>query len=179
MSPGPLPTAADAEHLTLVLRRSVALGTGRVSDVAMEGSFRKLRSQVFRLRLTYDGGTENAPRSLILKTGHVEHDADPLSTVGRHEVAFYRDVASRMCAGVVPHCFEAVWNETQGWYLLLEDLTDSHFIVTEWPLPPRRKQCETIIETQARLHAVWWDNPVLGSSVGRWRSAADMDAMLQ
>jgi hypothetical protein len=179
MTPEPLPRAADAEHLTLILRRSGALCAGRVCDVAMESSLRKLRSHVFRLRLTYDGKAEDAPRSLIFKTGHLAQNADPSSNVGRHEVAFYSDVASRLAARVVPRCFEAVWDATEGWHLLLEDLTESHFIPTEWPLPPAREQCETIVEAQARLHAAWWDDPGLGLSVGRWRSAADMNATLQ
>jgi hypothetical protein len=33
--------------------------------------------------------------------------------------------------------FEAHWEaETETWRLLLEDLTESHYIATVWPLPP-------------------------------------------
>lgn len=179
MAPELLPSAADAEHLTLVLRRSGVLSTGRVSNVVIENVLRKLRSRLLRLHLTYDGDAENAPRSLIVKTGHREQNSDPLSVVGRQEVAFYADIASRMSAPAVPRCFEAVYEAAEGWHLLLEDLTESHFIVTEWPLPPSTEQCETIVEAQARLHAAWWDDPHLGLSVGQWRSAADFDATLQ
>jgi predicted TIM-barrel fold metal-dependent hydrolase len=41
----------------------------------------------------------------------------------------------------VPRCFEAVEaTDTSAWHLLLEDLTDTHFIATAWPLPPTLEQ---------------------------------------
>jgi hypothetical protein len=52
--------------------------------------------------------------------------------------------------------------------LLLEDLTDTHFIATEWPLPPTLAQCETMVRGLARFHGAWWDSPHLGTSVGIW-----------
>jgi len=110
----------------------------------MESSLRKLRSHTLRLRLTYDRDAGQAPRSLILKTGHLDRNADPSSNIGHHEVVFYRDIASRMSDRVVPRCFEAVWEMPDDWHLLLEDLTEYHFIATEWPLPPAREQCESI-----------------------------------
>jgi thiamine kinase-like enzyme len=80
----------------------------------------------------------------------------------------------------VPSCFEAV--EATGaavWHLLLEDLTDSHFIATEWPLPPTIEQYESIVTALARIHAAWWDNPLLGASVGSWRDADAIGRDLQ
>jgi len=70
-------------------------------------------------------------------------------------------------------------SDTSAWHLLLEDLTDSHFIATEWPLPPTLEQCESIIRAQARFHAAWWDNPLLGASVGSWRDADALDRELR
>jgi thiamine kinase-like enzyme len=67
----------------------------------------------------------------------------------------------------VPRCFETVdATGSTAWHLLLEDLTDSHFIATTWPLPPSREQCENIVQAWARFHAAWWDDPRLGASVG-------------
>src|SRR5260221_4912817 len=45
--------------------------------------------------------------------------------------------AAAMSLRLVPHCFDAVWDpDANAWHLLLEDLTDSHFVLPNWPLPP-------------------------------------------
>lgn len=161
MSTGPLQIAIKAEHLTDALRRSGALGDGRVCNVVVESSRATLLSNIIRLRLTYDGDASHAPNSVILKTALPERIGG-LWNAGRQEVAFYTQVAAVMSGRLVPRCFEAVWDtDTKAWHLLLEDLTDSHVIATTWPLPPPMDQCETIVHARARFHAEWWDDPRL------------------
>jgi hypothetical protein len=168
-----LPSAASAEHLTAALRKCGALGEGSVREVAVESSRDTLLSHIIRLRLSYDGAASGAPRSVILKVAHAAW-ADKLWMAGRHEAAFYTDVAPLMPAGLVPGCFEASWNEnTKAWHLLLEDLTDSHFIATAWPLPPTTAECASVVQALARVHAAWWDHPRLGNSVGVWQDDDD------
>lgn len=179
MTADALPQAASVDHLTITLRQSGVLGDGRVSDVSVISSFRKLRSHTRRLRLDYDSPGADAPHSLILKTGHLDRDARP-SYANRNEIAFYREVAPTLPGRVVPRCFEAVEaTDISTWHLLLEDLTDSHVIATEWPLPPTMEQCESMVRTLARFHAAWWDHPRLGISTGRWRDTNDFDRDLQ
>ena len=134
--PEDLPRAAQPEYLTDALRRAGALGTGRVCDVVLESSKPTILSRIIRLRLSYDGPAADAPASLILKTGLPER-ADARRNPGQYEVAFYTQVAAAIPEAPVPCCFDAVWNEdTNDWHLLLEDLTDSHFTLTYWPMPP-------------------------------------------
>ena len=174
-----LPSAANAEHLTEALRQAGALGGARVCNVVVISSFQKLRSHTFRLRLDYEGVIGDAPSSVILKMGHLDSAGRP-SYANRHEIAFYRDIASALPERLVPVCFEAVEaTGASGWHLLLEDLTDSHFIATEWPLPPTLEQCESIVRAQSRFHAAWWDSPLLGTSVGSWRDADVLDRDLR
>ena len=52
------------------------------------------------------------------------------------------------------------------WHLLLEDLTDTHEIATQWPLPPDETPCRRMVQTLARFHAAWWDDPRLGVEIG-------------
>jgi thiamine kinase-like enzyme len=67
----------------------------------------------------------------------------------------------------VPRCYDAVFDETAGrFHLLLEDLSETHAVVSGWPLPPTDAQCERIVETYARFHAAWWDDARLGHGVG-------------
>jgi hypothetical protein len=175
-----LPRATKAEHLTGVLHQSGALPHhGRVCNVEAKSSLAKLRSLTLRLHLTYEGPAGNAPSSVILKTGHLDSAGRSLYA-NLHEIAFYRDIAPTLPERLVPRCFETVEaTDTSAWHLLLEDLTDSHFVATEWPLPPTMVQCESIVQTQARVHATWWDDPRLGVSVGRWRDADTMDHHLR
>jgi hypothetical protein len=122
------------------LRRSGALGEGCVSDVVVENSRKTILSRIIRLSLSCKGAAAEAPGSLIRKTGLPER-VDAKWNSGRHEVAFYMPVAAAMSAHIVPRCFDVVWDpDTNAWHLLLEDLTDSHFVLTNWPLPPTLAQ---------------------------------------
>lgn len=162
----PIPEAANAKYLTDVLRRNGVLGSGHVRDVEVLSPIRKLRSITFQVRLDYEEPATNSPTSIILKMGHLDSAGHPSYANGR-EMAFYRDVAPALPERLAPRCFEAVEaTETSTWHLLLEDLTDSHFIATEHPLPPTLPQCEAIVQAWGKLHAAWWDDPRLGTSIG-------------
>jgi Phosphotransferase enzyme family len=163
-----LPAAADARHLTDVLRRGGVLDKeGFVREVAVESSRPTILSRITRLALVYDRAVA-APRTLILKSD-LPNAPSGLWQSGRHEVAFYTDVAAATPVRFAPRCFDADWNdETKAWHLLLEDLGDSHMIATAWPVPPTVAQCERILQAYARFHAAWWDDARLGKSVGIW-----------
>jgi thiamine kinase-like enzyme len=162
----PLPPAANAERLTEALRKSGALPHGGVRRAEVVSSAKKLRSHTLRLRLDYEGLVGDAPNTIILKMGHLDGAGRSLYA-NRQEMAFYRDVAPALPELLVPRCFEVVEaDETSAWHLLLEDLTESHFIATEWPLPPSPEQYKAIAQVQARFHAAWWDSPQFGVSVG-------------
>jgi len=170
----PLPAAASAEHLDAALRRSGVIGSARVRDVAVVSSLKKLRSHTLRLSLGYEGQAADAPSSTILKMGHLD-SAGRSTYANAREIAFYRDIAQAGSAGLVPRCFEIVEaTDTSAWHLLLEDLTDSHFIATEWPLPPTFAECESIVQALARFHAAWWDSPRLGALRGGWPALDDL-----
>ena len=124
------------ESLTRALRRSGILGKGVVSAVEGENARSTILSRIVRLRLAYEGEAAGAPLSLIFKTGLPERLTGAWNG-GRQEVAFYAKIAAATPPGILPRCFEAEWDEkTNDWRLLLEDLGDSHKIVTTWPLPP-------------------------------------------
>jgi len=60
-----LPPAVHAEHVAGALRRSGALGDGRVRDVVVESSRATIVSQIIRLRLFYDGAAATHPGRLF------------------------------------------------------------------------------------------------------------------
>src|SRR5262245_7221462 len=177
--PEPPPRTTDPEYLTEALRRAGARNPARVVNVTVMSSLKKLRSHTLRLRLDYNGPAGDAPSSVILKMGHLD-GAGRSSYANPREIAFYRDVAPAVPTGVAPHCFDVVEaTDTSAWHRLLEDLADSHCIATAWPLPPTFSQCESIVRAQARFHAAWWDNPLLGLSARGWRDTDAVDRDLQ
>jgi thiamine kinase-like enzyme len=152
------------ERLTETLHRGGGLGTGRVIEVGVETSRTTLLSTIERLRLRYAGG--EGPATLIRK--QPRHDVAPeLANILRNEIAFYDRVAPAT-PGRLPRCYGIGGGEGGLGSLLLEDLTDSHAIVSEWPVPPTLEQCERIMETYAGFHGQWWDDARLGDSIGTW-----------
>jgi hypothetical protein len=157
-----LPRAASAEHLTDALRRSGALGDGRVCDVVVESERATVLSRILRLRLTYEAACR--------RRAELHHPQDRAPGPRRRCVGrgpprgrVLRSGCLRNAGGLVPRCFEAFYDvDTRDGYLLLEDLTDSHVIATVWPLPPTMEQCERILQARARFHAAWWDDPSPG-----------------
>ena len=150
-----------------------------VKDVTIISDRPTLVSRIIRLRLTYDGPANALPGSLIVKTGLAEQPGSEWSG-GNKEVAFYSDVAPSLPPGLVPRCFDAHHADaTTPWHLVLEDLTDTHALATEWPLPPSEAQCRTIMGSFGRFHAAWWEDPRLGVSVGARLDDAALDRRIQ
>jgi phosphotransferase family enzyme len=169
----------STSQIDAALRCCGVLRDGSVRSVAVESSRNTILSRIARLRLEYDGNAGNAPQTLILKTGRPDRRGGGWMA-GRQEVAFYCDVAAAMEQRLVPCCFAAHWDEaTEDWHLLLEDLGESHYTATTWPLPPTLAQCEHIIETLARFHACWWNDARLGTSIGVLRDDAAVARLLQ
>ncbi len=171
MTPPQLPAVTEPAALTAALRKAGVLDAGAVREVKVLHHRDTLVSQIIRLGLRYVGDSEGAPHSLILKMAHAAY-AKAMPMAGRHEVAFYTNLAPRLPPGITLRCFDRHFDEeSQTWHLLLEDLTDSHEIATPWPLPPARDQAMAIVTTLARWHAAWWDHVSLGESIGAWASA--------
>jgi hypothetical protein len=109
----------------------------------------------------------NSPASVVLKMGLLDSGGRP-SYANRRELAFYRDAAPALPERLVPRCFEAAEvTEARPWHPLLEDLTESHFIATEHPLPPTFLQCQSIVQAWGQLHAALWADPRLDLFAGR------------
>jgi hypothetical protein len=175
----PLLRLINPAHLNAILEQAGVLGDARVRDVAIVSDRLTLVSQIIRLRITYHGPASALPDSLILKTGRPERPGTEWLN-GPKEVAFYRDVAPSLPAGLVPRCFEARQADaTTPWHLVLEDLTETHALATEWPLPPSDAQCRVIVGSLARLHAAWWDDKRLGVTIGEQRDKAAADRFIR
>jgi hypothetical protein len=161
-----LPSTMEPAQLTARLCAAGVLSGGRVTSVRSVHSFPTVLSHFHRLKLDYEGRADGAPRHLYLKTGLPGSPGAAMDS-GRREVAFYAAVGPATPAALLPRCFEAeAAPDGSTWHLLLEDLTDTHFIATQWPVPPTVAQTETIMRCRARFQAAWWDHPKLGNGIG-------------
>lgn len=175
----PLLPLISAAHLDAILERAGVLGGARVQNVIVISDRPTLMSRIIRVQLTYDGPAADIPASLILKAAHPEQRGSEWAN-GRQEVTFYSDVAPSLPVGLVPRCFEAHHADaTSPWHLVLEDLTETHAVATEWPLPPSEAQCRTIVGSLGRLHAAWWEDPRLGVTIGTGLDDAAMDRFIR
>lgn len=171
-----LPAAIEPDQLTERLRTAGVLPEGRVTSVRSVHAFPTVLSHLHRLKLEYEGAAAaHAPRHLYLKTGLPGAPGAVLDS-GRREVAFYTTVAPATPAGLLPYCVDAqAAPDGTTWHLLLQDLTDTHFIASQWPLPPTVAETEMIMRCRARFQAAWWDHPRLGDGVGHRPSDGEID----
>jgi hypothetical protein len=71
----PLPVGVGPAELTEALRRASALADqASVREITVQNAHSTILSRIFRLRLTYDRITPDAPGSVILKTGLPERN---------------------------------------------------------------------------------------------------------
>jgi len=158
-------------QLTERLRVSGALPFGRVTAVHAEERRTTILSAIVPLRVEYSADAPGeAPTRLLLKASRGGLDSS-LQFVGEREVAFYSRAAPLMPGGPFPRCYDAEYSAGR-FHLLLEDLSETHMVLSEWPLPPSVEACERIVDTWAIFHAYWWRHPRLGREVGTFLDEA-------
>ncbi len=144
----------DPEHispddLTARFRANGVLPTGRVTAVHPGERRPTIISMIIPLRLEYSADAPpDAPTRTILKTDRAGLDPS-LPGIGEREVMFYRRAAPVMPGALLARCFDAEYSDGR-FHILLEDLSETHTILTQWPLPPSDEACAQIISSAAR-----------------------------
>lgn len=154
------------EYLTDLFRRSGILDRGEVIKVTKKLTKKLHVSVVSRLEVGYSADSPaSVPRNLFLKVS--TPDLPKVVSSGRgKEVEFYNSVAPEMDEPPFIRCYDAAFSpETSEYYLLMEDLSETHS-QPKSPLPPSIEQSEAAVECLARLHAFWRDHPKLGNGIG-------------
>ena len=165
------------QWLSEVLRREGSLNRGHVVGIKRTASRALLFSTVSHLEIEYSADAPAAaPGRLFLKVSN--SSLMPMASAARpsDELEFYNSIASMMKAAPVPRCYDAAFSsETGSSYLLLEDLSETHYS----PLLPSFQECERAVDCLAELHAFWWEHTQLGKRVGRTLSEQEISAMAQ
>ncbi len=169
------------DRLTETLIAAGALTRGHVVALDFDTqSFNKgFLSNIATLKVHYSAEAEGArPTNLFLKM--TKPDLHPeLWSRSWHEVQFYQAVAQAGIDLPIPRCYDAGYDShSQLSHLLLDDLSSTHFQRPQ-PLPPSNRQCELIMESLARVHASWWNNPRLGTEIGERLTREGADATHQ
>jgi hypothetical protein len=171
------------EWLTAVLQKQGSLPHGRVTAVTAGQAQRTFASSVWRLKVSYSAdATSSAPPALFLKL------SNPALAPGQfdrqqvqQEIIFYSVIAPLMDAAFTIPCYDAAYQpDTGASHLLLKDVSDTHIAGSD---PLSEGHCQRAVDGLARLHAFWWDHPLLGRDIGRfptqeerqqdWRNAAE------
>jgi thiamine kinase-like enzyme len=148
----------SADWLAEVLRDAGALAAQRVSvvrstQIGMEIGF---LSRTLRVELEYDGPSEGAPRSLIVKQ---EPAPGPYLAAERNlsaferEIRFYREIAPRVALRL-PRIYHAEVGPS-GAVLVMEDLSRLRFVDQVRGL--HQGEVMQALREVAKLHAVFWD----------------------
>lgn len=162
--------------LTERLRQNRHLTQGAVLKLRIN-YFKTIFSHIYRLEATYSTDTAPAlPSKLLLKIPFPDNEAS--LKMGKDEVAVYHAIRETMSDPPTVRCFDAVYSqESQSSYLLLEDLSGTHYH-SETPLPPPRRQSELCVEALAQFHAFWWEHPDLGTKVGELFNETSLNGLV-
>ncbi len=147
------PDQVTPQWLTARLAECGLLQAGAVTGLHFrpERSIPIAAARITYLELEFSEGTcLSIPHNLVLKFA-----------IGSKEHFFYSTIAVAMPTALWPVCYTSAYHpDADVSWLLLEDLSRTHF-QTQWPIPPDYACCAASLETLARLHAAWWDDPRL------------------
>ena len=161
---------------------TAALCDGRVTDASVVGYAAELigdgtgfMSQLYRLRLEYDGDAAGLPRSLVLKLPSSDpHMRSYFDRVGQNqrEALFYRQRVADGLLHTPLSYYCGADTSTGDTALLLEDLSDSRQGDSVAGCTP--EEAALAVTQLARFQAAWWGSPRLDAL--DWLPSKDSEA---
>ncbi len=147
------------DWLTQVLRDKGVLSSGHVTAVEQTSTTHQASLNYF-LRLQYSSDTPaTVPQTLFLKLSRPERL--PLTA---SEVEYYTKIVVQTPLKITPFCYSAEFDTQKGAYhILLEDVSKTHTGLS-LSYPPIPAHALSMAKTLARLHAYWWEKPILNTT---------------
>ena len=173
------PEDVSAEWLTAALSGSGVLDRGEAVAVRVTFSKTLQVSQVAHLEIKYSPDVPaSAPRKLFLKLSLQDESTAAQPNIRNSEIDFYRTVASKTPSPELINCYHATLASEAGEsVLLLEDLSETH-LQSPQREAPSLEFSRSAVECLARFHAHWWDDPRVGTEVGKIFDAAWLGSFL-
>ena len=124
-------------------------------------------STVARIKVWYENPDSHLPADFFLKLTPGSATDSYSIDIGKKEVEFYKRLAPEMGCPALVRCFDATYSEASGRSsILMEGLSETHSQPEQNTAP-----CETLsrlaVKALAEAHAVWWNSPQLGKTVGQ------------
>ncbi len=157
-----------AAWLTHVLRTRGYLLRGEVASVHQAKQFTTFTSTIVHIEVCYTDDAElPASSRLLMKMTHPDLSPESTRETVKREIAFYRAILANNAYDLpVPRCYDVAFSPELGkFHLLLDDLSQTHHIPHEWPVPPPVSQCQLVIDSLAKLHARWWGITGFGEDI--------------
>jgi len=124
-------------------------------------------STVVRLFVEFSHSNHSIPRDIFLKSTPGSINDPYAKGIGKSEVEFYKKVAPEISCPPLVQCFEAVYDsETDHSHILMEDLSATHS-QPDQGRAPFETESVMAVETLAKAHAVYWNDPRLGKEIGK------------
>jgi Ecdysteroid kinase-like family len=173
------PEQVTPEWLTNVLCKGGFLNRGKVTNIRNKLTKRLPLSVVSRLEVNYSADVPAfAPTKLFLKISAPNLLQVVSSENQNKEVEFYNLIAREMGDPPFIRCYDAAYSlESGNYYLLLDDLSETHF-QSEPPHLPSKMYCESAVECLAQLHAFWWEDSRLGKKIGKLFADSELNAFV-
>lgn len=165
MSINKKPDFLNPEKLTDVLERNKFIHGEKITGIKYRKS-ETITSIIYNLKLKFDKDSDSVDglKKMVLKVTKPDFELD-----GKKENDFYKKNLSSEKNVAVPICYEAKYDKkNKECYILMQDVTDTHHEISDYPLPPTFKYIEKAIDSLAGVHAFWWNNPDLGINIGRF-----------
>lgn len=152
--------------LTAVLYEQEVLHQGAVIQVTASQPYTGFASRTWRLQPVYSSdASTDVPRMLFLKCSRAdlvpgERDTNKV----RREIDYYQRLAPLMSSVPSVPCYAASYDaHSETSHLLLLDVSETHTTCSGAGHPTNPQNAVRVL---ARLHAFWWDSPLLESHVG-------------
>ncbi|NKB70534.1 MAG: phosphotransferase [Candidatus Latescibacteria bacterium] len=140
---------------------------GTVTKITVLASFTTPPSTLHRLEVEAILDGRRRAHRLILKLPRRYEDNEALTqsrfNMAANEIGIYRAAFLEHRDLPIPQCFAAAADgSTQTSYLLLKDHGDTHRYVPNLSL----QQAQATVAAIAHVHARWWNDPRLGTTIG-------------
>ena len=164
-----MPDQVTPEWLTEKLRQKGYLAGGKVVSVRETKAKNRFVTSSHYLRVAYDlAGETGLPEELFMK---IYKPGLNQELIGHKEVQFYNLFPAIMPEISVVPCFAANEDpETGRAFVLMADVSQTHYSLVVEDRLCNRAQLELLLQALARFHAYWWDHPRLGQGIGEFVS---------
>ena len=162
-------------ELTSALHEAGTLQTGAIIRVDITERIQTPISHIWLLEVEYaPNSSPELPNRFFLKWPIKQ---SPAPERGEPELVFYRELAAALPSPPVVRCLATAPSTSEQKWLILEDLRSTH-MNPPWPERPDDKSVHDAVAVLAQLHALWWEAPELGSTVGTMSTETSLRTMV-